>query len=82
MLEGVFVLLFIAVALFVAALYIKEPILAIFSSFMLLLGGFSVITTGFGTLTEPYTLWFGILLLTLGAYIAIKAGLDIMGVTE
>ena len=80
MIEGIYILLGLATALFILALAVKNSIVGLFSSLLFLLGGLSVITHGFGDLVTPYTTWIGIILIGLGAYVALQSGFDLIGV--
>ena len=82
MIEGIYIALALAVVLFVTALALREAIVAIFSSFFFLLVGLSIITQGFGDMVTPYSVWIGVILILFGAFVALKAGLELIGVKD
>jgi flagellar biosynthesis protein FliP len=82
MIEGIYIALALAVVLFITALALREAIVAIFSSFIFLLVGLSIITEGFGDMVAPYNTWIGIILILFGAFVAVKAGFELIGVDK
>ena len=81
MIEGIYIVIALAVTLFIAALAMKEKIIAMFSSFLFLLAGLSIVTNnGLVDVPAPYYSWVGIILILLGAFVIIKAGLELIGV--
>lgn len=82
MIEAIYISLGLAVVLLIAALALREVIIALFSSFIFLLSGLSIITNGFGDLVTPYTTWLGVIIIAFGGFIALKAGLELIGVDK
>ena len=82
MIEAIYILFGISIALFITALALRESIIGLFSAFLFVLAGLSVITQGFGDLVSPFTTWLGIVTISAGGYIGLKAGLELIGVDK
>lgn len=75
---GIFVYLAFALTLFIVALVKKDPTIAVFSSLFFIIGGLNVILHGFQDFVPPYTWIFGIMLAVFGAYVGVRAGIDVI----
>ena len=80
MIEAIYILLGLATTLFVVALALRNSIVGVFSSFLFLLSGLSILTNGFGDLVTPYTTWAGIIILAFGGYVALQSALSLLEV--
>jgi hypothetical protein len=78
MVAAIYIFILLAFGIFALGLWIKDYTLILFSSFLIILSGLSVFINGFEELAVIYTKWLGIIIMSIGSYIAVKASIDMI----